>query len=266
MPTAIDYHALADHFDNPAIHAIALMGSHARGDAGPYSDVDLVRFVTEQDLELPGAGSHWINGRLVVVKNVAPAETETWFTRPELAVSTVAGVRSAHILIDRNETFAQLQARAHSFVWSEALQLQADIWASEQMVGWSEEMHKGLEGLRRGDIGRLLNSLFGGTFGLSRVLQVQRGVLLTGDNGFYAEVAAVVGLDAQWTLLRGIAFGVVDVHDRPPSLRERVVAGLGLYVATVELLGDAIQPEDAPLINATVKLINERLEDAYHGE
>lgn len=266
MQPSIDYQTLAAHFDHQAVNAIALMGSHARGDAGPYSDIDLVRFIAEADCALAGTGSHLFADQLVVVSNVTPTEMETWFTQPAMAVKTVAGVRAARALIDRHATFATIQARAQAFVWDEHLQLQADIWASQQMVGWIEEMHKALEGLRRNDVGRMLNGLFGGTFGLSNVMQVQRGVLISGDNGFYDEVAMAVGLDSQWTHLRGIAFGIIDVHGRPASLRERVVAGLGLYVVTAELLGDALQPEDAPLVRQTVKLINEQLENAYHGE
>lgn len=264
MSKSIQFATLAQNFDGPGVKAIVLMGSHARGDAGPYSDVDLVRFVDEQHQELAGVGSHLIDDTLVVVSNVAPPETETWFTRPDIAVKTIGGVRCAQILLDRDETFATLQARAQAFTWNENLQGQADRWASEQMVGWIEEMHKCLEGLHRDDVGRMLNGLFGGTFGLSQVLQVQRGVLLSGDNGFYAEVAAAIGVDSLWVQLRGIAFGVLEVAGRPPSLRARVAAGLRLYVVTAELLGNALQPEHAPLIQQTVNLINEQLEDLYH--
>jgi len=266
MQSGVDYQALAARFDTPDVKAIVLMGSHARGDPGPYSDVDLVRFVEDGQDALVGAGSHLIDDRLVVISNVTRAEVETWFTQAAVAVKNVVGVRKARAIIDRDETFASIQTRAQTFTWDENLQLQADIWASHQMVGWIEEMHKCLEGLRRADVGRMLNGLFGGTFGLSNVMQVQRGVLISGDNGFYDEVAQAIGLDSQWTHLRSIAFGVSDVHGRPASLRERVVAGLGLYVVTAELLSDALQPEDAPLIQQTVALINERLENAYHGE
>ena len=257
---------LARNFDAPDVRAIALMGSHARGDAGPYSDVDLVRFVAAGAGELEGAGSHLIDGLLVVVSNVTPDAVERWFTQAAEAVTVVGGLRQAQPLLDREGVFAAIQARAHAFVWTPDLQAQANAGASEAMVGWIEEAHKGLEGLRRQDPGRMLNGLFGLTFGLSRVMQLQRGVLLTGDNGFYNEVAQAVGPDSPWAQLRAVAFGVGEVHGRPPSLRERVVAGLGLYVATAELLGDAILPEHRPLIDATVQRINNSVERAYHGE
>lgn len=262
----MDFITLAHRFDAPGVQAIVLMGSHARGDAGPYSDVDLVRFVEEAHGELAGAGSHLIDGVLVVVSNVTPSQVAPWFSEPAQATTTIAGLRTARALLDRDGTFAALQARAHAFVWTEAMQVKADCWASAQMVGWIEEVHKGLEGLRRREPGRLLNANFGLSWGLSNVMKVQRGVLLSGDNGFFTEVAVAVGADSLWSQLRAIAFGLTDIHGRPPSLRERVVAGLHLYAVTAELLGAALQPEHAPLVAETVALINRVIEDAYHGE
>lgn len=262
----MDLLALTQRFDALSVQAIVLMGSHARGDAGPYSDVDLVRFVEEAYGELSGAGSHLIDGVLVVVSNVTPSQVEPWFSEPPQATNTIAGLRTARALLDRDGTFAALQERAHAFVWTEAMQVKADLWASEQMVGWIEEVHKGLEGLRRRDPGRLLNANFGLSWGLSNVMKVQRGVLISGDNSFFAEVAAVVGTDSLWSQLCALAFGVADIHGRPPSLRERVVAGLHLYGVTAELLGAALQPEHAPLVAETAALINTALEAAYHGE
>lgn len=262
----MDFITLAQQFDHPAVKALVLMGSHARGDAGPYSDVDLVRFVAEADANLAGTGSHLQDGVLIVVSNVTPSQVEEWFTEPKEATDTIAGLRMARALIDRADTFAAIEVRSHAFVWNEALQRKADRWASEQMVGWIEEVHKGLEGLRRRDPGRLLNANFGLSWGLSSVVKVQRGVLVSGDNGFFSEVAAAVGADTRWSQLRAIAFGVANVHDRSPSLRERVVAGLHLYVATADLLGPALQPEHAPLIAETVALINTTIEAVYHDE
>lgn len=266
VSTSLDLVPLAQQFDHPTINAIALFGSHARNDAGPYSDIDLLRFVNADDAEPAGVGSHFIGDTLVVVSNVTPAAAKTWFTEPAEAVNTIAGLRQAQALLDRGDYFAQLQTRAHAFTWTDDLQLKADLWASEQMVGWIEEVHKGLEGLRRRDDGRLLNASFGLSWGLMGILKVQRGVLVYSDNSALPQVIEIVGQDHLWSQLCPISFGAAEVHDRPPSLRERVVAGLHLYVVTAELLESAIQPEDAPLIARTVARINSDLEDAYHGE
>lgn len=264
--TQPSYEALAQQFDAPGVHAIVLLGSHARGDAGPYSDIDLLRLVAGDAGDLTGAGSHLIDDTLVVVSDASPEQVESWFSDPAQAVKNVGGLRRGRALIDREATFATIQARAHDFTWTPELQALANQQASAELVGWIEEAHKGLEGLRRQDPGRMLNGLFGLSFGLSWVMQLQRGVLISGDNGFFDEVAAATGPDPRWTQLRAVAFGVGEVNGRPPSLRERVVAGLGLYVTTVELMAAALAPADRPLIEATVALINAQIEQAYHGE
>ena len=53
--------------------AVVLISSFARGAAGRYSDVDLVRFTEDDGTVLPGSDSHLIDGRLVVVIDVTPA-------------------------------------------------------------------------------------------------------------------------------------------------------------------------------------------------
>ena len=188
-----DFKALATQFDLPEVRALVLMGSYARGDSGWHSDVDLVRFTYGNVAELPGNGSHLIGKQLVVVSQVCPDEVERAFTEPEVAVEMIAGLRNGRSLIDKSGFFTAIQQRAHDFQWSDALQAKANIWASQQMVGWIEEVHKGLEGLRRGDTGRLLNAKFGCSWGLTRVMCVQRGVLLTSDNQLVPQVTQAVG-------------------------------------------------------------------------
>jgi predicted nucleotidyltransferase len=43
-----DFDLLVSKFDSPGVNAIVLMGSYARGNAGLFSDIDLVRFTSEE--------------------------------------------------------------------------------------------------------------------------------------------------------------------------------------------------------------------------
>lgn len=74
MTETLDWDALVRRFDAPDVQAIVLVGSYARADAGPWSDVDLLRFVGDEAKDLAGSGSHLIDGRLVNVSNVTPAD------------------------------------------------------------------------------------------------------------------------------------------------------------------------------------------------
>lgn len=250
---------LLQRFDHPSVQAIALLGSHARGDAGPFSDVDLLRLLTAGGPGLPDNGTHLIDGQLINVSSATPTDTTSWFERPEEAVSHVAGLRVARALVDRDGALAELQARAHTFVWDAAMQERANRWASRQLVGWAEEAHKGLEGLRRGDVGRLLNARHGCSWGFNHVMQVQRGVLITGDNAVYDEVGAAMADQPEWLRLRRLAFGLEDAAGVAPTIAEQVRAGLQLYARTAELLDAALQPDDRPIIAITVARVREAL-------
>ena len=200
-----DFGALSTHFRARDVVAVALTGSYARGDAGRFSDVDLVRFYAE-GVGNGGAETHFIDGFFIVVSDVRPAQVAEWFYKPDQASATIAGLRSARPLWDPQAFFTNIQYKARVFSWDAEMQARADAWASSQMVGWIEEAQKGLAGLRSSHEGRLLNARFGLSWGLVNVMRVQRGVLISGDNGTYPEVIQNIGPGSRWAALSRLAF------------------------------------------------------------
>jgi len=266
----IDWPALIRRFDRPQAKAFARMGSHARGDPNPFSDIDLVRFTTTKEPSLPDAGSHLVDGHLVVVSDCSPEEVEKSFIQPEIAVDRIPGLRSGRALRDNDGFFASLQARANAFVWDAAMQTRADAFASQAMMGWVEEVHKALAGLHNGETGRLLDGEFGLTWGLSRLVSTQRGVPLVPlpdgvawSRDWFEHAEQVVGAGTEWAHLRRRTFGVGvrGPAESAAPLRERVVAGLWLYVATAELLAGVWHAPQIELIDHTVHLIRDTLGD-----
>ncbi len=254
MLSAEQLRDLVVRFDVPGVQAILLVGSFSRGEAGLYSDVDLVRLVSKP---LPGAGSHLWNDQLInVLVNVSDADTkavEAWFSEPEQAVDVVSGLRVARVLRDRDGAAEALVARAQAFVWTPALQKKADRWASTQLVGWAEEAHKGLAGLQTGDLGKLLNARFGLSWGLAKTVRVQRGLLSSSDNAFLNDLQTELrGTPdgVRWLSLLHKAYGLTGL-----PLSEQVRAGLKLYALTTELLQPVLQACDRPVIDHTVSLI-----------
>ena len=254
----IDLDDLWLQWDSPRPQAIALLGSYARNDAGPFSDVDLL-FLLRADAPKPARTSFLIDGFLVVVNAVTPEQIDGWFTEPEQAVNVVAALRDAIPLQDADGLFAAMQRRARAFTWTAEMQAKADRYASREMVGWIEEAHKGLEGLRRNDVGRLLNARFGLSWGLAGLMRVQRGILGNSDNSFYDDVRASLGQESRCSRLLATVFGAATSGSASSSLHEEVIAGLRLYCETARLLADVLQADDRPLIEATVARIEQNV-------
>ena len=80
-------------------------------------------------------------------------------------------------------------------------------------------MRKGIVGLADNDVGRLLNAHFASSWGLSRIMQVQRGVLLASSNDFYAAVAEAVGELG----MGGLAADLGSASPMPMAVRLRYV-------------------------------------------
>jgi len=262
-----DFNQLARGFDGPGIRAIVLKGSFARGDAGPFSDIDLMCLTDGQPGSPVEAHSYLVDDRLVVVSYVSPAQVEEWFSRPEVALEVMVGLRTAGPLLDREGIFAAVQERARAFVWDASMQAAGRAYVSEEMAGWVEEVHKALQGLlptsdeppRAYDTGRLLNARFGLTWGLSRVLAVHRGIFQTTGNSLYEDIEAALGPDSEWVLLRRIAYGIENAYGRAPGVRDQIDAGLRLYVLTAQMVDDALQPAHRTLVRRTVERIEQAL-------
>ncbi len=254
-----DVKLLIERFDGPGVEAIGLMGSHARGEAGEFSDVDLYRFLDDEADPPPGSGSHLIDNRLVTVMDLHPYQVERWFERPEEAVKWITGLRQVYALQDEQGVIAAFKQRAIAFSWDAAMQERANQYASRQMVWWIEEVHKGLEGLRRNDAGRMLFGLFGLSWGIARLEQVQHGLLLPSENEIFDALDREFGLESEWVRLRKISFGVGADGRLAFSLRERVIAGLKLYVLTAAMLKETLQPDDAAVIRVVIESIQSEL-------
>jgi len=97
------------------------------------------------------------------------------------------------------------------------------------------------------DIGRLLNACHG----LSEIIQIQRGVLVSSDNNIFNEIELALGDNKQMIELRRITFGIVGNY----TLRERVIAGLKFYLLLAEEMQNIWQINDIEIIEYSIEQI-----------
>jgi hypothetical protein len=241
---------LLAEFTNAETIGVLLTGSHARGDATEFSDVDLVRFAPA----LPEAEEDrytlaWRAGRLVSLSCATIAGKRDELARPETAIWAVPGLRQARPLLDRAGALAALLEEARAFRW-EPLQEAADAYASYELMGLAEEAHKALAGLAGGDETLALYGTWGLVIGLARAVAVQRGVLIRTENVYFRQIQEAMGLDSAWAAAFRRAAGL----EAAPALA-RAAAGLRLYQETAALLAPIVRPVHWPVIEATLARI-----------
>lgn len=226
---------LVAEIDSDNVRAIALVGSHARGDATAYSDIDIKCFVRT----LPPKVYTLLprDGRLISLSSITLEESHASLRQPQSAIWAVPGFRQAKILLDKDGAVAQLQAEANAFQW-QPLQPAADAFASDTMMGYAEEVTKIIGGLVKGSESTIFYGTLGLSHGMISAVAVQRGILITSENSYYEQVQATVGQVSTWTKYLRHATGL-----QPVSVKERGIAALHLYGETVALLRPIIQPQ-----------------------
>lgn len=234
------------------VTAAALTGSHARGGACPYSDVDLLVFTAAPPagpeagyrLELRG-------GHLVSFTTTTIAAKHAELLSPAQAIWAVPGLRRARPLYDRDRELGRLLERAHAFSWDDLAEA-GRVHGSYELMGSSEEAHKVLRALEGRATAAVAYALMGLVLGLTRAVAVGRGVLVT-ENGYFAAVRTAAG--PEWADRHRVAAGSTGGR-----AADRARAALQLYLRTAELLDDMIQPQHAQVIAVTVQRIRRQLE------
>jgi hypothetical protein len=228
--------------------AIGLTGSHARGDAIRYSDVDLWRIVAtmpdnpEAEYALYQRESFLISVNFKTFDGLREA-----MTQPQKALFAVPGIRQVRALLDKTGDLAQIIEEAKAFRW-ETLQAQADLEAGYHLYGLAEEVHKIMNGLAQADDHLMIYGIYGLVINLTHAVALHRGVMVLSENNYFRQVEQAVGADSAWSHEHRLALGL---RVASPSMRAR--AGLRLYRETAALLDSILQPEHRSVVEYTLK-------------
>lgn len=231
--------ALVTEIDNDDIVGITLGGSYVRGNATPYSDVDLCCFYRDEASLRPHR-LMYRNGLLVSINTRTIAQVHEALTRPEQAIFLVAVRR--RILLDKDGSVEELMQEITSFRL-EPLRHKAREYASAQMMLAAELVHKILsEILRRSDLA-IMSATIQLLSSLTEIVAVQGGLLIKGDSLYYQQVEDAVGSESAWTRYHRLVAGVDMLPANVSAVKVRAVAALHLYQETISLLRATMQAE-----------------------
>ena len=212
--------------------AVILTGSHATGEAGAHSDIDLIVLFPRPRSNSWRAkwGISQRDGHLVSVWAQTDKQARASLEDPRWIPTAVPGWRAARILHDPNGVAKQLKREARGFSWDDVAAA-CDEWAAEATTGWAEEVHKLVGMLERGERfgGAIQRSLL--AIRLAPILALHRRILYGSENRLWDLVAESMG--EPWAATQSAALSL-----NGESFEESARAALRLYV----LASDEIAP------------------------
>jgi Nucleotidyltransferase domain len=235
----------------PNTEAIALGGSHARGTATRFSDLDITHFV----LNLPPTNQKFHAFRSGMLINVGPkslAQERAALTQPDRAIVIVPAYRELRVLYDPHGALARFIADVQSFHW-EPLQLAANAFTSTMLMLTTEAPFKIASALQADNAAAVAYETAQLFFALTRFVAVYHGVMVQTNSTYLRQVQDAVGTSSHWTQLHRMAGGIVKLTDQPPTLEVRGLAALLLFAATAEMLQESSLPEHLPVIMETAR-------------
>jgi hypothetical protein len=226
----------------PDAGAVALVGSHARGDATAESDVDLLVLG-------PAPGDGWLErrgDRLFSVSVTTVAEVRQGFRRARTAVAAVPAWRGAVAVSDPAGSVAALRAEATAWSW-ELVAADARAHVAAQAVGLAEEVHKLVAALRRdrprtAAVQRAVLALQ-----LPMAMAVHLGQTYRSENEVWDLVARLAG--PAWAADQDAALGITAAGHAGGCR-----AALRLYLSFAERVRDLLDDRQRTVVEAAADL------------
>ena len=194
---------VAEELTDQGAQAVVLVGSHARGDAFPESDIDLIALGNGEPYRLERR-----DGQLLSISWMAADSVRESFRSPRDAPGAVPGWQSAILLTDPEGIAAGLQREARAWNWAVVGDDACNAYVAEELAGLAEEVHK-LVNLR--ETGNLTGAAVQRailSFRLGVVMAIHLRLMFDTENQLWDMVNERLG--EPWTDVQARSFGLGD--------------------------------------------------------
>lgn len=231
--------------DGPAVRGIAVLGSAARGDASPWSDIDVEATVAEPSAKWDTRPS-FIGERLIMCHAITADEPWAQLTMPDKAIWAAPSYGVMRILVDRDGGLARLRQAARSFDY-EPLRPAAAAFVRQRAPTLGEYVLKIRAGLEQHDGSKTQYAQANLILRCERLVAVALLVPIRTENEYYAVVRDAAG--PRWTELHRTALGV-DGGDAVAH----ATAACGLFRETMRLVDDQLDGPSRALVRRMLEM------------
>lgn len=235
----------------PGVHAVSVVGSAARGDANPWSDIDVHAYVRLAS-QTQDARAAFMGDRLVMIATDTVDGSRIELRTPARAVWAVPAIKDMRILLDQERQLAALKLEAEAFDWS-TLRAEAEASERRRLVGSAEYVYKIRAAIERRDESAALHAADALVGRCTRAIVTARGIFIRTENEYYRKAQEAAG--AEWATRHRQCFGIA--WDGPVALDAfaQALAACELYAETVRVLDDILDEDAREVTTRAIALL-----------
>ncbi|MBI9013493.1 MAG: nucleotidyltransferase domain-containing protein [Clostridiales bacterium] len=200
---------------------VGIIGSYATSSHKKWSDVDLVCVVEEKrDNKVEIFKDHYFS-----VSYYTQDDFETYIKRPSLQLNGLEALKQIKIIYDPKSLLKEIKTILSEFSPTSVDKERSLYLAKNEYVGYIEEAQKALQGYMDHHVGKMLNGIYGLTYGMFQVIRLRDYLSITSDNDFYECVMTHLDEKDPIKVLAPQAFGLESTQ-----LEDQVEAGLEIFM------------------------------------
>lgn len=215
--------------DINSYEGVAVIGSYAINEEKKWSDIDLFFLVKENR-----------NSKIEIFKNkyfvsnyYVLEDLEKYFKDTNLITSTLGALSNIKLLFDPHGHLGDLKEQAKKFTWTSVLVEQSKYLAAKKYIGFLEEAQKAIQGLADKHVGKMLNGVYGLSFGMFQVIRLRDQIQIKSDNEFFSAIHEHLHENDPIRDLSECAFGI-----KRTNIEDQVEAGLEMFMH----IGNSMMP------------------------